>query len=99
MRDVSYVDRDGRNWATRIPDSAPDSDAPLGILIGPPSLQDLGLPKDLEIALHNQLFFRKIFTSGDVKKRRVDVIGAIRDAYKIDAEKIYVHYLKLEGNL
>ena len=82
-----------------IPDNAPNSDASVGVPIGPPSLAGLGLPGDLEIALHNQLFARKIWTSNDIKRSRADVISALKAAYKLDAEKIYVHYLDWEGNL
>lgn len=99
MKETNYIDSEGRNWMVKIPDSAPNSDAPLGIPIGPPSLQELDIPTNFEISLHNELFLRRIFTSKDVKRRRADVIDAIKSAYKMDAEKIYVHYLKWEEKL
>lgn len=99
MRETSYIDEDGRQWMVSLPDDSPNSDANLGIPIGPPSLKDLGLPKYLEILLHNALFIRKIWTSDDIKHRRAEVIDAVKSVYKTDAEKIYVHYLEYEKKL
>ena len=96
MKDVSYTDDKGRQWMVSIPDDSPNSDANLGIPIGPPSLQGLNLPEHLEILLHNALFIRKIWTSKDIKHRRAEVIDAIKSVYKTDAEKIYVCYLEYE---
>ena len=99
MREVSYTDHKGRMWMVRLPNGAPDSDAPLGIPIGPHSLEELGLSEELEVALHNQLFSRKIFTSRDVKAKRAEVILAIKGALKLDSEKIYALFLNTEvGN-
>lgn len=96
MKDVSYTDNKGRQWMVSIPDDSPNSDANLGIPIGPPSLQGLKLPEHLEILLHNALFIRKIWTSDDIKHRRAKVIDAIKSVYKTDAEKIYAYYLEYE---
>ncbi len=99
MKKTTYKDNDGRNWWVYLPDNAPSNEANTGIPIGPPSLEDLEIPKSFEVALHNQLFNRKIFTSADIKRRRADVVSAIRSAYKTDSETLYAHYLKWEGNL
>ena len=98
MRESSYTDKDGRQWMVKVPEDS-TVDASAGIPVGPPSLLELGLPKDLEVELHNQLFSRKIWTSNDIKRRRPEVIDAIRHAYKMDSQKIYVHYLRYEGKL
>ena len=99
MKEAIYIDKEGRKWLVHLPNDAPNSDANTGIPIGPPSLDDLELPETYAIALHNELFRRKIWTSKDIKHRRVEVIDALKSAYKVDAEKIYAHYLKWEGAL
>ncbi len=97
MRSSSYVDEQGRYHAVMLPDDVPDKDAAKGIPVGPPSLVPLGLPEDLEIRLHNELFARKIFSAIDVKKRRIDVFAALQATFKIDIEKIIQVYLEQEG--
>ena len=97
IRELSYLDRAGRTWWVKLPEGIPDSDAPLGIPVGPPSLESLGLPEEIEVALHNQLAARRIFTAKDVKTRRADVSAAIQGALKIDTEKIYGLYLNWEN--
>lgn len=99
MREVSYTDKEGRQWMVSIPDDSPNSYANLGIPIGPPSLQGLELPEHLEVLLHNALFIRKIWTSNDIKHRRAEVVDAVKSVYKADAEKIYAYYLKCEKEL
>ncbi len=99
MKTVTYTDEEGRNWVVQLPDDVPDSDARTGIPLGPPSLEDLSLPESISVVLHNELSRRRLFTSSDIKRRRAEVIDAVRTAYKVDAEKIYVHYLKWEGKL
>ena len=93
MRQSQYQDSAGRYYAVLLPDGLPDSDASLGILLGPPSLKDLNLPETTEIALHNQLFSRRIFTVDDIKRRRQDVTGAIQGALKLDVDRILAVYL------
>ena len=102
MKEVSYIGAGGRIWWVRLPDNLPDSEAQLGIPIGPPSLEGLGLPEEIEIALHNQLAARRIFTSRDIKTRRADVLAAIQGALKLDSEKIrnlYKHWENGTGAL
>ena len=84
MRQTSYTDEEGRQWAVQLPDGIPDSDATLGIPLGPPSLAPLGLPLDVEVRIHNQLFGRRLFTLRDVKARRMDILGALQAALKVD---------------
>ena len=97
MREVSYTDIKGRMWRVKLPDGVPDSDAPLGIPVGPPPLEELGLPEDIEIALHNQLFSRRIFTVKDIKRNRADALAAIQGALKLDVEKLHSLYLIYEN--
>lgn len=97
MKELSYKDRLNRTWYVKLPEGIPDSDAPLGIPIGPPSLESLGLPEEIEIALHNQLAARRIFTARDVKIHRAEVSAAIQGALKLDTERIYTLYLSWEN--
>lgn len=88
MREVTYEDKKGRLWRVLIPDTAPDSAAAMGVVIGPPSLDELDLPKDLAVKLHNQLFHRRLFTLADAERRRADVLGAFQAALKVDVQRV-----------
>lgn len=87
-RETSYRDRDGRWWQVLIPQAADDSEAHLGIPVGPPPLDSLELPERYAIALHNELFHRKIFTEHEAKRRSADIASAIRSALSIDVQEI-----------
>jgi hypothetical protein len=84
-RQASYTDSDGRSWAVLLPDKAPDEDAPMGLHVGPPSLDSLGLPKEVAIRLHNQLFDRGIFTLKEARVRRTEIFAALQAAYQVDS--------------
>jgi hypothetical protein len=88
MRESSYIDPKGRKWAVLLPEGVPDSDASMGVHLGPPSLESLGLPEEQEVRLHNQLFNRRIYTKQDARKRRQDIIGALFATFKVDAQRI-----------
>lgn len=88
MRKVTYQDDDGRWLVSLIPDSAPDTHAPQGVIVGPPSLEGLELPLDIEVRLHNQLFHRGLLTEQDVRRRPNEVTAAIAAALKLDAQRI-----------
>jgi hypothetical protein len=92
MRETSYTDDDGRRWAVSLPDGVPESDAALGIPLGPPSLAPLGLPLDVEVRIHNQLFGRRLFTPRDVKTRRMEILGALQAALGVDIVAIAALY-------
>lgn len=90
LKEVTYKDPDGRLWARKIPQDAPLSEAEYGIPIGPFPLEsiDLPTPQDFLIAVHNQLFHRRIFTLEDLRRRRGDVAAAIAAALRLDTETI-----------
>lgn len=89
LRQVSYTDELGRRWVTRIPSGAPDSEASIGIPVGPPPLDELGLPDELQTALHNQLVDRGILTSADVRRKGLQELhSALMAALKLDANRI-----------
>jgi hypothetical protein len=97
VRQSSYTDEEGRHWSVSLPDGVPETDAALGIPLGPISLEPLGLPLEVEVRLHNQLFARRIFTVSDVKARRVDIFGALQAAFRVDTERIAQLYLAQES--
>ena len=97
MNQSSYVDEEGRYHAVLLPNGTGEDDAARGLPLGPPSLESLGLPQDIEVRLHNELFARRLFTGKDVRKRRIDVFGALQAALKVDIEKVVQIYLAQEG--
>ena len=88
MRQAKYTDILGRVWVTYIPDGVPESDASMGVPVGPPSMDPLGLPQDIAIALHNELVARGLLTARDIKRRRQDVVAALRSALKISVPDV-----------
>lgn len=88
MRKVKYTDSEGRLSLRLIPDNTPDTEAIVGAIVGPPPLESLGLPKDIEVKLNNELFVRGIFTESDAIRRRSEVVAALQAALKVDAGKI-----------
>lgn len=92
MRQASYEDAKGRKWAVLLPDDATEADAPMGIPLGPPSLESLDLPEEVEVRLHNQLFERRLFTVADIKARRQDIFGALQATLKVDIARIAALY-------
>lgn len=92
MRIVHYTDRAGRKWATMLPDGKPDSDASTGLPLGPPSLEELGLPKDIEVQLHNGLFEREIFTFRDARRRRKELRLVLQTALRVTINRLMEVY-------
>lgn len=77
-----------------LPDDADATDAPLGVPIGPPPLDDLGLPEDTAVRLHNELYARGVLTIDDARRHRADLVAALMAALRVDAETIYNIYAK-----
>lgn len=92
MRRSSYEDSDGRKWAVWLPEGVDDSDASMGLPLGPPSLESLGLPLELEVRLHNNLFDSGLFTWADVKRRRQHLVSAIRAMLSPTTEHLLTLY-------
>jgi len=88
VRKTSYVDALGRHWMVALPDGVPDSDAKLGVHLGPPPLDDMALPVETQTRLHNQLFARSIFTFDDAAGHRAELLAAIQAAYAVDGERL-----------
>lgn len=87
-RQVEYVSPEGKYYLMAIPDDATDEMARFGVLIGPPDLDQLDLPSEVEVRLHNQLYWRKIYTARDLRAKRVDTQGAIQAALRLEVDRI-----------
>lgn len=78
-----------------MPDKRPDSEARVGVPLGPPPLTDLGLPLEVEVRLHNQLFDRGLIYERDARQRPSEVVSAVIAAYRVDASRVIGIY---QGN-
>lgn len=87
MRTVTY-EEGGKKYLVAVPDNATQSQVKYGIRLGPPDLDSLELPEELQTRLHNELFARGLFTYTDARKRRNDIIGAWQAALRVDAERV-----------
>lgn len=85
---VKYETSDGLLYDVLIPDGAPAKNAKYGVRVGPPDLSSLGLHKELERRLNNALYHRGLFTLGDVRRRRQDVIAAWQSVLGTDVQRI-----------
>ncbi len=83
---AQYEDATGRLWAVWLPEG--DADATKGVPIGPQDTSGLGLPDDVAVALHNQLFHRRLFNWADLRHNQRELLAAIQSAYKVDAGKV-----------
>lgn len=93
LRQVPFQDSGGRYYARLIPGSQPDSAAVIGVPVGPPPLDDLGLPAELTTRLHNELYNRGIFTARDAMSRRGEVAAALMAALKVDVGRVVDLYM------
>lgn len=98
MRKTQYKDILGRWHAVLIPDDAPESHASMGIHLGPPDLEPLGLPETITTRLNNQLFWRGLLTFKEVRTRRQEVINALQAALSVDVTSIVNLYMESESN-
>lgn len=92
MRITSYEDSDGRMFLVQLPDGVPDSDASMGLPLGPPDLSVLNLPLETEVRLNNQLFHRRILTAKDARIRRQDIFAAWQAALRVDTDAVVQCY-------
>lgn len=88
LQQAVWTDAEGRNWTVWIPEGLPKAEWSSGIPIGPPSLAELGLPLSMEVALHNELNARAIFTFKDAKHRGGEVIAAWQTVLRVDAHRV-----------
>lgn len=97
MKKVDYTDDNGRRHRVMVPDDCPDDMYPAGIPVGPPSLEPLGLPPEIEVRLHNQLHSRGLFTVRDALRRPGDLQGALQAALKLDVQTLQKLYVEQGG--
>lgn len=81
-----YVDEEGRHWAVLMPEGHENPE--MGILLGPPDLESLELPLDVEVRLHNQLFNRRLYTLRDVRRDPDGIKASIQAAYRLDFQRV-----------
>lgn len=85
MRTVDWTDHRGRNYRSYLPDNVPDSQAEIGILIGPPDIVDeVGIPEPLATRLHNLLHRRGLYNIRAARKNPNALQGALQAALKVD---------------
>lgn len=90
LQERTYTDEKGRQWVVLVPEN--ETDYSIGIPLGPPDLSALNLPEAIEIALHNQLTSRRLFTQRDVRHRMNEIQAALQAAYRVDAGRIMALY-------
>lgn len=93
LQRIEYTDTDGRKKVVLLPEGTSKEQAEIGIPVGPPNLEALGLPLELEVRLSNELFNRNILTQTDALKRRSEIAYALQAALKLDVESILNQYL------
>lgn len=95
-RVVVWVDSEGRKFNSIIPAGARDAEAIKGVKFGPPPLNALNLPRDVSVRLHNELFDRGLFTYEQVRRNLGQVISAIQQALRVDAQTVATLYYRKE---
>lgn len=97
MKTIDWTDDQGRKHRVQLPDDADESEAALGIPVGPPPVVDLlGLPEEVATRLHNQLHARGLWGLKEALRDAPSVFGALQAALKIDAQGILAAYKQWE---
>lgn len=90
MREDVHVDDKGRKFKVLLPEY--EQDTSKGMIIGPPLLDELDIPIEIMVALHNELFRRGVFTFEDAKARRDEIGWALQMVWKSSAERVVEIY-------
>lgn len=91
MVQVKLEDEDGRLFMVLIPEG--DEDHPeRGVVLGPPYLDDLDLPLDVEVKFNNQLFNRGLITKRDLRGHGAELTAALQAAFRVSANKVAALY-------
>lgn len=93
LKQAIFTDELGRKKVVLLPEEAPIEDTAKGIPLGPPNLDELGLPEETAVRLHNELFNRGVIKQADALRGRADIMGALQSAFKVDVERIMNIYL------
>lgn len=97
LKKIEHTDLDGRKYLIELPEEFQDMPE-TGIIIGPPSLEMLNMPLDMEVELNNQLFDRKLFTWSDVRRRPEEIEAALKAVLKVDVRKIKELYMEVKND-
>ena len=93
MKKVEYIDELGRKYLVKLADAVPDSEAHMGIPIGPPDVVDeLGLPEPFATKVHNLLYDRKLWSIKEVQAQRNCLVGVLQAALQIDVHTLHNAY-------
>jgi hypothetical protein len=98
---VRWTDeKTGRQYASLLPDGAPDKDAPKGVPLLTVDVDELGLPEPLATGLHNQLVARELWDLPTVKRKggRGALVDALVCTLKGTAAQLMNLYTKEEEN-
>lgn len=97
MKKVEYTDGRGRKFLVLMDEEDDESKAEDGIPVGPPDIvDDLDLPENIKVELHNQLFRRKLWNATEVTKRPKELQGALQAALSINIQKVHKAYIDYE---
>jgi len=97
MKQVEWQDERGRKFISKLENHEPDENAPMGIFVGPPDIVDeLGLPEEVAVLLHNELFARKLYTMKDITRQPNQLFAALQRAFNVSVQKIMSLYSEYE---
>lgn len=80
-----YTDEMGRKFKVLVREG---EDPSIGILVGPTPLDALGLPDEVNVRLHNELYSRGLLTSVEVKRNPNAVLAALQAALRVNVQQI-----------
>jgi hypothetical protein len=92
LSQVTYTNEKGMKKVVLLPEGSFEIPSK-GIPVGPPSLEELGLPVEIETRINNELYSRNILTAQDALKKRAEIVYAIQAALRVDADGILGIYL------
>lgn len=86
---------EGRKYLVR---RSPDGQQGAYIIAGPPEglVDTLGFPEPIATRLHNILYERGIFTASDANKKAREIVGALQEAYLVDAQRLIEEFANIE---
>lgn len=97
MKQAHWSDERGRQYRVMLPDDASETEAPMGIPLGPPDAVDfLELPEPFATRLHNNLYDRGLYRASDVRKNPQALFGALQSALRVDIHLLMQAYAEAE---
>lgn len=97
MKLTDYEDERGRKYRVRLPDSASEKDAEMGVPVGPPDVVEaLGLPEPFATRLHNMLFDHQLWSLKAVRKKPKLLFHILQRALKVDIQLLMHAFRELE---